>query len=179
MRLDATTLTDKNKSAILNIQKRNKTRYQVKNKINSLLWRHLKLKTKNKKTSQRILFSLFPKTCSFSRTCSFPLLYILCTYNVKQKFHENAQHVVLPFHETFPAHFGPKVSRFAKSFMKVNSVNLGCWLKSNFVSITWVLHFILKRSYFHETSWNATGFSVCNKQKILPFHTTLTGFSYI
>jgi hypothetical protein len=110
MRLDATTLTDKNKSA--NIQ-RNKTRYQVKNKNKfSLLWRRLKLK--QNKTTQRIFVS-FSKTC-FSRTCSFPLLYILCTYNVKQKFHENAQHEVLPFHETFPAHFGPKVSRFAAEF---------------------------------------------------------------
>jgi hypothetical protein len=83
----------------------------------------------------------------FSRTCSFPLLYILCTYNVKQSFMKTTWGS--PISWNFPAHFGPKVSRFAaKSFMKVNSVNLGC-KKSNFVSITWVFYFILKR--YHET----------------------------
>jgi hypothetical protein len=75
MRLDATTLTE-NKSAILNIQKRNKNSLpgEKQNKFSALKT----FKIKKNKTTQRILFSLFPKTCSFLGLVHF----LYCTYCV-------------------------------------------------------------------------------------------------
>jgi hypothetical protein len=49
MRLDATTLTDKKTNLILNIQKRNKTRYQVKKQNKFAALRRLIKQTKQLK----------------------------------------------------------------------------------------------------------------------------------
>jgi hypothetical protein len=165
MRLDATTLTDKKQ--ICNFkhteEKQNSLPSEKQNKF-SLLWRHLKLKQNKKQL--KVLFSLFPKTCSFPRLVHF----LYCTYCVHTMWNKGFMKMPNMFSHFMKLLIGPKVSRFAaKSFMKVNSVNLGCWIKSNFVSITWVLHFILKRSYFHETFVKRDWFSVCNKQRFYHF----------
>jgi hypothetical protein len=96
-----------------------------KTKINS---RCSEVKLKQKQTTQRFLFSL-SKTCSFLGLVHF----LYCTYCVHTMWNKSFMKMPNMRFSHFMKLFrliGPKVSRFAaKSFMKVNSVNLGCWLK--------------------------------------------------
>jgi hypothetical protein len=121
------------KSAILNIQKRNKTRYQVKNKINSPALKTSKIKQQNNKG----FCFLFPRLVPFlGLFISFTVhtVYIQCETKVSWKCPTWGS----PISWNFPAHLDRKFHD-CKEFHE-SSVNLGCWIKS-FVSITWVLHF--------------------------------------
>jgi hypothetical protein len=155
----------KNKSAT--VEEKQKLVTKWKTKINSLLWRHLKLKQK-KNNSKDFVFP--SRLVTFLGLVHF-LYCTYCVYNVKQKFHENAQHVSSPISWNFSGSFWTESFTICcKEFHESKFCESWMLNKKYFVSITWVFAFyFLKRSYFHETFVKRDWFSVCNKQRFYHF----------